>query len=80
MVEPSKKPVEAVPMHKLFKPVVFHDGRLVRRPTPLVALLTLLWFPIGLVLAVIRVLICVNTPKMRSTFLLFPPKVKPLCN
>ncbi|MCO5610134.1 hypothetical protein L7F22_064369 [Adiantum nelumboides] len=57
-----RKSVEAVPMHKLFKPVVFHDGRLVQRPTPLVALVTLAWFPIGLVLSIVRVLVCVNTP------------------
>lgn len=57
-----KKTVEAVPMHKLFKPVVFHDGRLVQRPIPSIALVTLLWFPIGLVISIVRVLGCVNTP------------------
>ncbi|KAI5080382.1 hypothetical protein GOP47_0005861 [Adiantum capillus-veneris] len=59
---PPRGNVEAVPMHKLFKPVVFHDGRLVQRPTPAVALMTLIWFPFGLVISIIRVLICVNTP------------------
>ncbi|KAH7373882.1 hypothetical protein KP509_17G078600 [Ceratopteris richardii] len=54
--------LEAVPMRELFKPVVFHDGRLVQRPTPGVALLTLLWFPFGVLLAILRVFICINTP------------------
>ncbi|KAH7443066.1 hypothetical protein KP509_02G017600 [Ceratopteris richardii] len=54
--------VEAVPMGELFKPVIFHDGRFVRRPTPKVALLTLLWFPIGMLLSILRVFICVNAP------------------
>ncbi|CAM0956979.1 unnamed protein product [Alopecurus aequalis] len=48
-------PVEAVRMDQLPRQVIFHDGRLALRPTPLAALLTVLWFPAGLVLACLRI-------------------------
>ncbi|MQL71000.1 hypothetical protein Taro_003313 [Colocasia esculenta] len=43
-------------------PVVFHDGRLVRRPTPATALLIILWIPLGILLAFVRILIGVAVP------------------
>lgn len=35
--------------------VIFHDGRLAKRPTPLMAFLTLVWMPFGIVMAFFRI-------------------------
>ncbi|KAG6770280.1 hypothetical protein POTOM_025957 [Populus tomentosa] len=42
-IVPPKPEVEAVTTDKLPKPVIFQDGRLVQKPTPLSALLIILW-------------------------------------
>ncbi|CAN1311249.1 Glycerol-3-phosphate acyltransferase RAM2 [Linum perenne] len=54
MVPPNPK-TRPVTADKLPKPIVFHDGRLVQKPTPLIALLTILWIPIGFLLACLRI-------------------------
>ncbi|XP_042475828.1 glycerol-3-phosphate acyltransferase 5-like [Macadamia integrifolia] len=50
--------------HQLIRPVpvIFHDGRLVKRPTPSTALLILLWLPMGIILATIRILVGLILP------------------
>ncbi|KAK1290841.1 Glycerol-3-phosphate 2-O-acyltransferase 4 [Acorus calamus] len=62
-----------VPVDKLNTPLVFHDGRLVLRPDPLNALLTLLWMPIGIFLAILRVHINIPIPYhlVRHSYRLF---------
>ena len=42
-------------MDQLRRQVIFHDGRIVQKPSPALALLTLLWFPIGLLLSFLRI-------------------------
>ncbi|KAF0933347.1 hypothetical protein E2562_017969 [Oryza meyeriana var. granulata] len=54
-IVPRSPAVETVAMDQLPRPVIFHDGRLARRPTPLAALLTVLWFPVGFALACVRI-------------------------
>ncbi|KAK1552060.1 hypothetical protein Q3G72_009742 [Acer saccharum] len=54
-VVPPKPEVRAVTSDKLPKPIIFHDGRLVAKPTPLMALLIILWTPIGFLLACLRI-------------------------
>ncbi|KAH6778032.1 hypothetical protein C2S52_006460 [Perilla frutescens var. hirtella] len=49
---PGTRPVRP---ETLPRPVIFHDGRLVQKPTVLWALLIILWFPIGIILSVLRV-------------------------
>ncbi|KAF6990467.1 hypothetical protein CFC21_007654 [Triticum aestivum] len=45
-----------------FRPVIFHDGRLVRRPTTLVSLAILLWIPLGVLLAFVRITLGIVLP------------------
>lgn len=48
--------------------IVFHDGRLVQRPTASIALITLLWYPIGAILAILRIIVGIILPINLLTF------------
>lgn len=54
-IVPATPKPEPVKREDLPKPIVFHDGRLAHKPTPLLALLTVLWIPIGFLLACLRI-------------------------
>ncbi|CAA6656797.1 unnamed protein product [Spirodela intermedia] len=53
-------------------PVIFHDGRLVPRPTPAMALLIILWIPIGVLVAFVRILVGIVVPLRLTPYLVRP--------
>ncbi|CAK7325723.1 unnamed protein product [Dovyalis caffra] len=57
--------------HQLVRPlpVIFHDGRLVKLPTPSMALLIILWMPLGIILATIRILVGLMLPMWAKPYL-----------
>ncbi|XP_042462932.1 glycerol-3-phosphate acyltransferase RAM2-like [Zingiber officinale] len=60
---PPEDPKQPRPRSEYPRPLIFHDGRLVQRPTPLDFLTVLVWLPFGIFLAVLRVLIGLLAPR-----------------
>ncbi|KAF2318833.1 hypothetical protein GH714_011059 [Hevea brasiliensis] len=58
-------------------PVIFHDGRLVKSPTPSTALVVILWIPLGIILALMRIVVGIMLPMWAKPYLspLFGGKV-----
>lgn len=55
---------------QLPKPIIFHDGRFVQKPTPLRTLIIILWVPVGFLLACLRVAVSILLP-MRCVYFAF---------
>ncbi|KAL0006252.1 hypothetical protein SO802_013813 [Lithocarpus litseifolius] len=60
--EADKKNWQVLPREKYPKPLIFHDGRLAFRPTPVATLVILMWVPFGLLVAILRVLATMLLP------------------
>ncbi|XVE63138.1 hypothetical protein DITRI_Ditri06bG0176000 [Diplodiscus trichospermus] len=52
--EADKKNQQALPREKYPKPLIFHDGRLGFRPTPVATLFMFMWMPFGIFLLIVR--------------------------
>ena len=70
MPEADKRSWQTLARDTYPKALIFHDGRLALRPTPMESLAMLMWLPYGLILAIIRVLLALSLPYNVSTPLL----------
>lgn len=60
--ESRSSPSSIMPRDKYPKPLVFHDGRLAFLPTPFATLAMFVWLPMGIILAIFRILIAICLP------------------
>ncbi|KAJ4783324.1 glycerol-3-phosphate acyltransferase 3 [Rhynchospora pubera] len=67
--EAEKRKWHALQRDKYAKPLVFHDGRLAFRPTPLAALAMYMWLPLGILLSLIRSLVFICLPQNTSVLI-----------
>lgn len=58
----KNNPKSEMPREKYPKPLIFHDGRLAFLPTPSSTLFMFIWLPIGIILAIYRILIGILLP------------------
>lgn len=61
-IVPEANNLEKVPRERYLEPLVFHDGRLVLRPTPWVSLVIFLWIPVAFILAITRMAVGIVFP------------------
>ncbi|XVF31480.1 hypothetical protein REPUB_Repub16aG0149800 [Reevesia pubescens] len=70
--ESDKKNWQALPREKYPRPLIFHDGRLAFRPTPIATLVMFMWIPFGIFLLFFRATVFFLLPyKFSMPFLFF---------
>ncbi|XP_008781164.2 probable glycerol-3-phosphate acyltransferase 3 [Phoenix dactylifera] len=62
VTEAEKRSWHGLPREQYPKPLVFHDGRLAFRPTPMNTLLMFLWLPLAVPLSIFRCLVFLFLP------------------
>ncbi|XVF39457.1 hypothetical protein PTKIN_Ptkin01aG0036500 [Pterospermum kingtungense] len=70
VTEAEKENWQVLPRNRYPKPLIFHDGRLAFRPTPLASLVMFIWLPFAFVLSTIRTTVFVLLPYKLSMPLL----------
>ncbi|KAL9275801.1 putative glycerol-3-phosphate acyltransferase 3 [Drosera capensis] len=58
----ERKQWQTLPRDKYPKPLIFHDGRLVTKPTPQMAIALFMWLPFSLFLVIMRLIPCIALP------------------
>ncbi|KAJ8619383.1 hypothetical protein MRB53_027912 [Persea americana] len=72
VTEADRRSYHSLLGHRYPKPLIFHDGRLAFRPTPLATLAMFMWVPFGLFLAIFRALVwLLLSPKVAIPILSF---------
>ncbi|XP_010267918.1 PREDICTED: probable glycerol-3-phosphate acyltransferase 3 [Nelumbo nucifera] len=65
--EAEKRNWSQLQRENYLKPLIFHDGRLAFRPTPLATLFVFMWIPLGFTIAIIRAIVALLLPYKIST-------------
>ncbi|XP_059625548.1 probable glycerol-3-phosphate acyltransferase 3 [Cornus florida] len=60
--EADRRSWHNLPRDRYPEPLIFHDGRLALRPTPLAIVAMFMWIPFGLTLAIIRTVVGLSLP------------------
>ncbi|KAK4276787.1 hypothetical protein QN277_014895 [Acacia crassicarpa] len=58
----EKRTWQVLPRERYPKPVIFHDGRLALRPTPVSSLALFMWLPLGIFISMLRFTIGISLP------------------
>ncbi|KAF6138287.1 hypothetical protein GIB67_001437 [Kingdonia uniflora] len=66
----EKRSWHHLPRENYPKPLIFHDGRLALRPTPLATISLFIWLPFAFCLAITRTILAISLPYKVSTLIL----------